>query len=104
MRHLKIVKSSTEDVFSQNVPGKTPEEEINEEEMVELLIKAIEELPEKCKMIFFMSKYDHLKYPEIADILDISIKTVEYHMRRALKFLRKHLSRFFPVFFIFLSG
>ena len=67
-------------------------QEINEEEIAELLIKAIEELPEKCKIIFFMSKYDHLKYPEIAEILDISIKTVEYHMGRAFKFLRKYLS------------
>ena len=39
-----------------------------------------------------MSKYDHLKYPEIAETLDISIKTVEYHMGRAFKFLRKYLS------------
>ena len=104
LRHLKVVKNSAQDVYSNNIPGKTPEEEINEEEIVELLIKAIEELPEKCKIIFFMSKYDNLKYPEIADILDISIRTVEYHMRRALKFLSKHLSRFFLFFFIFLSG
>jgi RNA polymerase sigma-70 factor (ECF subfamily) len=104
LRHLKIVKKSAQDVYGNHIPGKTPEEEITEEEMVELLIKAIEKLPEKCKTIFFMSKYDHLKYPEIAETLDISIKTVEYHMRRALKFLRKHLSRVFLFFFIFFSG
>ena len=104
MRHLKVVKKIAQDVYGNNIPGKTPEEEINEEEMVELLIKAIEKLPEKCKTIFFMSKYDHLKYPEIAETLHISIKTVEDHMRRALKFLRKHLSRFFLFFFIFFSG
>jgi len=104
LRHLKVVRSSVEDVYSCNIPGKTPGEEINEEEIAELLMKAIEELPEKCKTIFFMSKYDHLKYSEIAEILDISIKTVEYQMRRAFKFLRKHLLRFFLFFFIFLLG
>jgi RNA polymerase sigma-70 factor (ECF subfamily) len=52
LRHLKVVKNSAQDVYRNNIPGKTPEEEINEEEMVELLIKAIEKLPEKCKIIF----------------------------------------------------
>jgi DNA-binding transcriptional ArsR family regulator len=46
----------------------------------------------------------HFKYSEIAEILDISIKTVEYHMRRALTFLRKHLLRFFMFFFIRVNG
>jgi RNA polymerase sigma-70 factor (ECF subfamily) len=104
LRHLKVVKRSAEDVYLNKSPGKTPEENLSEDEIVELLIKAIEELPEKCKIVFFMSKYDKLKYPEIAAALDISIKSVEYQMRRALKFLRKHLSRFYMIFIFFLWG
>jgi RNA polymerase sigma-70 factor (ECF subfamily) len=48
----------------------------------------IENLPKKCKEVFLLSKKDGLKYIEIADKLNISIKTVERHMSLALKKLR----------------
>lgn len=53
---------------------------------------AIEQLPQKRREIFIMCKLDGLKYKEIAEKLDISIKTVENQMGEALKFLREKLS------------
>ena len=53
---------------------------------------ALDELPDKCKEIFLMNRFDGLKYREIAEKLDISIKTVETQMSRALKTLREKLS------------
>lgn len=99
LRHAKVVKKRNEDVYDLNIQGKTPEEKLSEEEIVEFLINSIEKLPEKCKLIFYMSKYDNLKYSEIAEIQDISIRTVESHIVRALKFLRERIFKFFTVFF-----
>ena len=60
--------------------------------------RAIKELPERSRSVFTMHRYDNLKYSEIAEILNISIGTVETHMVRALKFLRKRLAVFLSIF------
>ena len=64
--------------------------------------KALDELPEKCKEIFLMNRFDGLKYREIAEKLDISIKTVETQMSRALKTLREKLSDMIMILIFFL--
>lgn len=59
------------------------------------LFEAIDELPPKCKAVFVLSRIDGMKNNDIANHLDISLKTVEKHMGKALKYLRhrlKHLS------------
>jgi len=53
--------------------------------------QAIEKLPEKCRKVFELSRFDELKYKEIAEKLDISIKTVEAQVSKALKILREEL-------------
>ncbi len=53
---------------------------------------ALARLPEKSRMVFEMSRFQELKYHEIADALTLSLKTVEWHMTRALKHLRHHLA------------
>lgn len=52
---------------------------------------ALNKLPEKQRTVFMMSRMDELKYQEIADRLEISIKTVEKRMSNALFYLRKVL-------------
>jgi RNA polymerase sigma-70 factor (ECF subfamily) len=69
-----------------------PEERIIENEMIDGVHKAIEKLPDKCRSIYLMKRYDDLKYHEIAEILDISINTVKTQMKRALKSLLKNLA------------
>jgi RNA polymerase sigma-70 factor (ECF subfamily) len=61
------------------------------------LKKAMNELPEQCRTIFYMSRFDELKYREIALQLGLSIKTVEAQMGKALKVLRKKLVDFLPI-------
>ncbi len=61
----------------------------------------IEELPTECKRIFKLSRFEELKYKEIARQLQISIKTVETQMSRALKFLRKHMSDYIKLLILF---
>jgi len=53
---------------------------------------AIDQLPDKCKNIFILSRYGGLTYPEIAEELEISIKTVENQMTIALRKLKEMLS------------
>lgn len=53
---------------------------------------AIQGLPRQCRTIFLMSRDQDLKYKEIAELLNISIKTVDTQMGRALKYLRKSIS------------
>ena len=57
-----------------------------------IIFNAIETLPPKCKEVFLLSKQQSFKYKEIAEELDISIKTVEIHMSKALRKLKEALS------------
>lgn len=62
---------------------------------------AMNDLPEQCRTIFQMSRFDELKYREIADKLDISVKTVENQMGKALKILRARLVDFLALLILF---
>lgn len=63
---------------------------------------AINTLPEKCRIVFEMSRYEELKYADIAVKMNISVKTVEAHMSKALSLLRKALVNFLSlILFIF---
>lgn len=66
-------------------------------ELEQHLYKALNKLPEKCRAIFHLSRFEELKYQEIANQLDISIKTVETHMGKALRILRKEMKEFLPL-------
>ncbi|WP_373520149.1 RNA polymerase sigma-70 factor [Aquiflexum sp.] len=65
--------------------------------------EALQSLPEQCRLIFKMSRFEELKYQEIADQLRISIKTVENQMGKALKLMRIKLKDYLP-FIIILMG
>lgn len=65
---------------------------VDREAFSQLLQAAVESLPEKCKEIFILSREEQLSYKEIAQIKDISVKTVENQMGIALKKIREYLS------------
>ena len=56
------------------------------------LAEAMNDLPEQCRTIFQLSRFEELRYREIADCLGLSIKTVENQMGKALKLLREKLA------------
>ena len=68
------------------------------------IMQAMEVLPEQCRMVFKLSRFEELKYAEIAEQLNISIKTVENHMGKALKIMREQLKDFLPVIMVLLNG
>jgi RNA polymerase sigma-70 factor (family 1) len=67
-----------------------PEELMLSAEVVKGIMKAINDLPPKCKIIFKLVKEDGLKYTEVAGLLDLSVKTVEAQMAIALRRIRTH--------------
>jgi RNA polymerase sigma-70 factor (ECF subfamily) len=72
---------------------------------LELRIKvALNELPEQCRMVFKLSRFEELKYAEIAEQLNISVKTVENHMGKALKIMREQLKDYLPLIMVLLTG
>lgn len=62
--------------------------------------EAIRKLPEQCRLIFQMSRFEELKYHEIAEQLEISPKTVENQIGKALKILRVELAEYLPLIII----
>ncbi len=71
----------------------TNDESAVNQEMSKAIQHGINQLPERRRLIFTMSWDEGLTYKEIADVLGISVKTVETQMGRALKYLRKCFSK-----------
>jgi|TARA_B110000967_G_C18899429_1_gene573480 RNA polymerase sigma-70 factor (family 1) len=68
------------------------EDEKSLERLMKIVKKEIENLPPKCKQIFLLSKEEGLTNIEIAEHLNVSIKSVEAHITKAFKILRSTLS------------
>lgn len=62
-----------------------PQKEVERRELIFLMDQAIESLPQQCKIIFRLVKEDGLKYKEVAEILNVSPKTVHTQLYRAMK-------------------
>lgn len=75
----------------------TPSAKLSYKELELQLKRAINDLPEQCRTIFQLSRFEELKYAQIADQLGISIKTVEAQMSKALKRLRVKLADYIPL-------
>ena len=91
IKHISIreeYKQYNEQFTQQNAEI---EEQIDADTLQEKINVAIQNMPPQRKRIFEMSRFEGLKYKEIAAHLNISIKTVENHMGSAMKFLRIEL-------------
>jgi RNA polymerase sigma-70 factor (ECF subfamily) len=73
-------------------------------ELEDRIYKALNKLPEQCRLVFKLSRFEELKYAEIADQLNISIKTVENQMGKALKIMREQLKDYLPLLIVFMNG
>ena len=58
---------------------------------------ALDKLPEKCRQVFELSRFEEMKYKDIADNLGISVKTVEVQISKALRILREELKEFLMI-------
>ena len=75
-----------------------------QKELHEKIRFLLNQLPEKCATVFYMCRQLDMSYREVAEVLGISVKTVENQMSKALKFLRKglaaHLISIMPLFIL----
>ena len=69
------------------------EEEIEKLLLVEQIYVSIRQLPPKCSEVFTLSKVNGLTYVQIAEKMNISVKTVENHMGKALRLMRELLTK-----------
>ena len=91
VRKKKEIVHDLEKIRFELVHEILDEEKENYELRISNLKKAIENLPDKCKQIFLLNKYEGYRQYEIAEHLNLSIKTVENHIGRAYRALRKSL-------------
>ena len=103
IKHEKVKKKHASEML--NVMQEANEDSsLQANELERRVFKALQTLPEKCRMVFKLSRFEELKYVEIAERMNISVKTVENQMGKALKLMREQLRDYLPFILILLSG
>jgi RNA polymerase sigma-70 factor, ECF subfamily len=93
IQHNKVVERYMEEIsITQTESYQNPSELLQYKELQEKVTRILERLPERCGRIFYLSRFEGLKYAEIARKLSVSVKTVEANMGKALKEFRKELT------------
>jgi RNA polymerase sigma-70 factor (family 1) len=88
-RHAYMDESLADDLrFSDNDTDK----DTNTIDLHQHISNALDKLPPRCALIFKMSRFEYKTYQEIADVLELSVKTVENQMSKALQLMRTSLS------------
>lgn len=100
LKHQKVKASYQSFAMHNNseMDNSASDKKLNELER--RLSVALSELPEQCRTIFQMSRFEELKYREIAERLGLSVKTVENQMGKALRLMRTKLADFLAVLWI----
>lgn len=96
---VKKLKFTTEDKIEiRNEFVNSTEQFIDQKEIEQQIAAALDKLPPACKTIFILSREKELTYQQIADSLEISVKTVENQMGKALRIMREELSPYLKEF------
>lgn len=96
-RSINKVKSRKDFVDTDDINYELGSEDINSQEQMEFselenfLNRVIDALPEKCRLVFVLNRFEQLSYKEVAEKLNISVKTVENQMSKALRILRAEM-------------
>jgi RNA polymerase sigma-70 factor (ECF subfamily) len=92
LRHLKVRRQTEPEVEELYTSPLGSDQPIVAKELADAVRVALDELPPRCREVFDLSRVHGLKYAEIAETLDISQKTVEAQMGKALRHLRERLA------------
>jgi RNA polymerase sigma-70 factor (family 1) len=93
IEHNKVVEKHAEEMSLRDAETpESPADILNYKELQAKIASILEKLPERCGRIFYMNRFEGLKYNEIAEKLSVSVKTVEANMGKALKQFRKELT------------
>ena len=96
-------EESHQDVFEGLTTDDCPLGRLLEQELEEKLQNAIEALPDATRKVFLKSRIGGRTYEEISNEEGISVNTVKYHMKQALKLLDNNLSRYIHLFTIIIT-
>lgn len=96
LKHEQVKQAHANHVKHTQEEAQTTDR-LEQQEMKQEISRAINELPEKCREVFQLNRFEGLKYREVAEMLGISEKTVENQMGKALKLLRQKLAHFVRV-------
>lgn len=102
LKHLKVEKAYVEEQIMQLDKS----DDVNQLELDELkdkIFHALDKIPQKCREIFELNRFEGKRYKEVADELNISLKTVENQMGKALKIMRKELGDYLPLIILYIS-
>ena len=102
IKHLKVRTSYAEELKATAVYTDSSDS-VQATELNERIQLAMENMPEQCSRIFKMSRFEQLRYQEIADQLGLSVKTIENQMGKALKIVREELKDYLPLLILFFS-
>ena len=96
LRHVNVQKRAEPHIMGDDSVSATGVSELVATELKSAIVEAIAELPPACREVFELSRGRGLRYSEIASTLEISVKTVESQMGKALKHLRSRLAAWLP--------
>jgi RNA polymerase sigma-70 factor (ECF subfamily) len=99
---FRKVRTTFAQELTTEIENHTAVEELEAKELQHKINQTIDNLPEQCGKIFKMSRFEQLKYQEIADQLGLSVKTIENQMGKALKLVRESLKAFLTIVILFL--
>lgn len=104
IKHERVKQQhAAHELYVKEVAYESVAHKIQAAELETKIMQALKVLPEQCRLVFQLSRFEELKYQEIADQLQISVKTVENHMGKALKLMREQLKDYLPLFLIFMK-
>ncbi len=95
VKELRLVNSEFLEIKRESINYLDPEQLLLEKELKTTLDRAINNLPDKCQLVFRMRREQGLKYLEISTELGVSIETVKTHLTNAQQRLREEIVRFY---------
>lgn len=100
-RNKNIQKVTHIENLDERMNAATPESKVMHKELIQSLEAIVSSLPSKCQQVYRMSREEQLSHKEISVKLEISTKTIENHMTKALKAIKNGLGKsLFSVFFL----
>lgn len=97
-------KLRTHAIYSERIMSMLHETDVCQlNELSRRLKEALDELPDSYREAFFMNRFKDMSYKEIAQLLNVSPKTVDYRIQQALKILRIKLKDYLPLFMLLIE-
>jgi RNA polymerase sigma-70 factor, ECF subfamily len=92
LRHRRVQQKSEPYLAAPEAVAASAEADLADQQLQAALRRAMNTLPDRCREVFELSRVQGLRYAEIAQAMDISVKTVETQMGKALRILREQMA------------